>query len=69
MSNKYMKKPSTALVIKEMQIETKMQYLYTSNRTAKSWKTDNLKINTKVDLFTLKSFLPGSTKDKHMLTF
>ena len=45
-----MKRCSTALVIKEKQIKIKMQYLYTSNRLAKTWKTDNPKTNTKVVL-------------------
>ena len=43
MTNKYMKRHSTSLVIREMQMKTTMRYHYIPKRIAKINKTDNTK--------------------------
>ena len=43
MANKYMKRYSTSLVIREMRFEITVRYLYTSTTVATINKTDNSK--------------------------
>ena len=43
MTNKYMKRHSTSLVIREMQMKTTMRYHYIPKGIAKINKTDNTK--------------------------